>query len=276
MKSHCSLKRALVEDKLAAGKVVELNVKDKRDKVHHLVAVLRLKVGDSLRAFNATDGEWLAKVTDVSKKKVVMEIGERLREAEQTNPQADRVSFSSQITLAFGLIKHHRLAILIEKCTEIGAAGFVPLITDWTVAHDLRLNKLEAYVLQAVEQSERLSVPTIAEAVSFKKFLETNQSANIIALDPRSNVQPLLEVLAELAGTTSSNADKSSSHKPLILAIGPEGGFSEAELALAADQTNVRLASLGQNILRAETAAIVALAQVVCCNRKNFPIPSSS
>jgi 16S rRNA (uracil1498-N3)-methyltransferase len=158
---------------------------------------------------------------------------------------------SSKVIIAIAPIKHHRLSIAIEKCTEIGVEAFVPLITERTTSPHLKPNKLQAYILNATEQSERICAPTLTEPLSLYKFLEKYASDNLVACHPRLETAPLLTVLQAL-----------NRSKRTVIAIGPEGGFSEKELAfMTAQGTNI--ASLGGNILRSETAAIFALSCAV-------------
>lgn len=226
--------RILLEEKLEQNVSIVLTAKTK---LHHLSAVLRIKPNEEVRVFNANDGEWLAQIKEISHKRAVLEVKSKIREPEE---------YPISITVAPALIKHHRLGILIEKCTELGAMVFSPLITERTTAPKLKLDKLQAYVVGAVEQSTRISVPAIHEAAPLARFLEENKHKTILTC--HFQAQPIMQVL--------SNMDKL---KGLIILTGPEGGFSKKEIELMESYKNIINASLGNNVLRAETAAICAL-----------------
>jgi len=229
------LKRIWTEASLLKDDVIKITSKDK---LHHLNTVLKIRSGEELRLFNKTYGEWRGQVQEKNNKAITIEIKEQLRK-----PKPE-----SNITIAFAPIKHDRLRFLIEKCTEIGATNFIPVVTERTIVRNINLIKLRAYSVGAAEQSERLSIPEIIEPVSLKKFLEQHTSKQILFCSERSDSKFITNALQAL---------------PIIILIGPEGGFSQNETSLLSSQPNVFAVSLGENILRAETAAIFALTCVV-------------
>jgi 16S rRNA (uracil1498-N3)-methyltransferase len=235
MIQYSNLKRVFLEEILSSGALSAIVSPEKR---HHLQAVLKIRKGDQLRVFNSNCGEWLAIVKNITNKAILIEVSAQLRLPEAA---------SSNIILALAPIKHHRLGIAIEKCTEIGVDSFVPLITERTTSPHFKHNKLQAYILNATEQSERILQPTLQEPLNLDKFLEEYADDNLIACDSRCDAAPILNLLRVI--------DKS---KRIVIAIGPEGGFSEKELAIMASK-GAQIASLGHNILRSETAAIFAL-----------------
>lgn len=230
-------KRVFLNEKFGLNELLTVSLKNK---LHHLNTVMRIKSGENIRVFNPTEGEWLAQIKEISNKKAIIEIKSKLRDAEPT----------PNVAVAFALIKHHRLGILVEKCTEIGASAFIPLITERTTAPNIKLDKLNAYILSAVEQCERISMPTVHEPISLQVFLQSNASSTILACSCTTESVHITQALVDQT-------------KPIIILIGPEGGFSQRELCSMIDCKNVISVSLGNNILRAETAAIFALSCVM-------------
>jgi 16S rRNA (uracil1498-N3)-methyltransferase len=234
------LKRVWVEASLHKAATIKITSKEK---LHHLTVVLKVRAGEQLRLFNAADGEWLGQVQSKTNKELVIEVKEQLKQASQ----------DSNITIAFAPIKLDRLRFLIEKCTEIGAKEFIPVITERTTLRNLKSVKLDAYALGAAEQSERFSIPVIREPVSLKSFLEQNTTTPILFCSERSNAKFIKDTLRTLPNLG-----------PLIILIGPEGGFTPAEQKAITSNKAVHPISLGHNILRAETAATFALSCAVC------------
>lgn len=230
-------KRVLLEEKLGQSASITITAKNR---LHHLSTVLRIRANENIKIFNSNDGEWLAQIKEISHKRAVLEVKSKIREPEE---------YPISITVACALIKHHRLGILIEKCTELGATAFIPLITERTTAPTLKLDKLQAYVIGAAEQSTRISVPAIYEAAPLASFLKESKSKTILTCHFQAT--PIMQALPNIKA------------KDIIILIGPEGGFSKKELELMAGYQNVINVSLGNNVLRAETAAICAVSCVM-------------
>lgn len=239
------LKRAWVEASLHKEAIIKITSKEKR---HHLNTVLKIKAGENLRLFNQTHGEWLGQVQEVNKKEIKIAIQEQLR----------KMKPESGIIIAFAPIKPDRLRFLIEKCTEIGAAEFIPVITERTIMRSIKQEKLHSYAVGASEQSERLFVPEIKEIVSLKNFIRAYSTNPILFCNERSDSSFINRALQKLPEI----------HR-LIIFIGPEGGFSTAEQKLLAAKKNIYSVSLGENILRTETAAIFALSCVTSVQKLN-------
>jgi 16S rRNA (uracil1498-N3)-methyltransferase len=193
---------------------------------------MRAVPGDNLRLFNGTDGEWQARIESVSRKAVI------LLPLHQTRPQAP----PPDIILCFGLLKRQKTDLVVEKATELGVSAIRPVITARTQADHVNLARLRAIATEAAEQCEGLSAPSIAEPVPLAALLQSWPPRPLYVADER-RTEPHLRPAPGPAG----------------LLIGPEGGFSDAEIDMIRRHDQVRRISLGARILRAETAAIAAL-----------------
>jgi len=202
--------------------------------------VLRLGPGGSVAAFNPRDGEFLCRVSELGRNGGSLSVETRLRPPET---EAD-------LWLLFAPIKRLRLDWLIEKGTELGVSAFVPVMTERTQPERLNRDRLGAHAIAAAEQSERLSVPEIRAAERLPKLLAGWDSARqLVVCDETGGGQPIAVALGKL-----------SPGAPAAVLIGPEGGFAQRELDALADLPFVTHAGLGPRVLRAETAALAALA----------------
>ncbi len=239
-RAYKSFPRVFVEPALAASASVEVG----KDAANHLVNVLRLKEGDSVVAFNGRDGAWLGRLTSAGKRGATLEIV--VQTAHQTPP--------SDLWFGFAPLKVGRLDYLVQKATEMGAGVLQPVLTEFTQVRKLRADKLEAYVLEAAEQCEVLTLPAVAPEIELKPLLER-----------WCETQGLRRLLfADEAAAASSPVDQIGGLEalPVGILIGPEGGFSDAERELLLGQDFVIPISLGPRILRADTAAVAALTLV--------------
>lgn len=225
--------RLYVPDALVAGGSVTLA----DDQAHYLRHVLRLEAGYAVAVFNGRDGEFRAVIAEVSKKVCRLDLEARLRAQE---PGAD-------IWLCFAPIKQGRIEMVVEKATELGVGRLLPVLTRRTQMQKVNAERLAAHAREAAEQCERLDVPEVAQAVTLEKLLqEWPQERRLLVCAERAEV-------ASLASVAAING-------PCALLIGPEGGFAPEELTLIKAQPQAVTVSLGPRILRAETAAIAALA----------------
>lgn len=229
------LKRIYVDENIDSDRI---SFSDK-DKIHHIVNVLRLKKNDEVLIFNGDSGEFLATIEEISgKSKMTLAIIKKTKEPYEDNC----------ITIAFSPIKQDRLRFLIEKCTEIGCKDFIPVITERAIIRDINDEKLKSYIIGASEQSGRISVPVMRDKVTLISLL--NQTKNqIIFCDELDDIHLISKM----------SFDK----KDLVILIGPEGGFTTKERELLTKNQNVISVSLGKNILRSETAAIFALSCLI-------------
>lgn len=208
---------------------------------HYLLTVLRMESGAELLAFNGRDGEWRVAVERASKKAGSLLVGA------QTGPQTPR----NDLHFLFAPIKKDRLGWLVEKAVEMGAGTIAPVITDHTQNKAIKHDKLAAHVVEAAEQCGVLAVPDLQKAQSLDATLQGWDSARrLIFCDEHSETRNALPALQPLNG------------QPLALLIGPEGGFSARERERLLSLPFVTTLSLGPRILRADTAAVAALAAV--------------
>ncbi len=207
---------------------------------HHLRTVLRLGAGAAVVAFNATDGEWLCHITEIGRDRVVVLAVERRIRPVETEPD---------LWLLFAPIKRARLDWLVEKATELGVGALMPVWTRRTQIERLNLDRLRAHAIAAAEQSERLSVPQLHEPQALDRLLDGwPDERRLIVCDETGNGSPIAEEAARLG------------HGPVALLIGPEGGFADTELDYLGKLSFVTRVGLGPRVLRADTAALAALA----------------
>lgn len=229
-------KRLFIDTPLKVGREIGLD----RGQAHYVRNVVRLRDGDTVLVFNGRDGEWRARVG-------IERRAARLVVAEQVRPQTPR----ADLHYLFAPLKHARLDYLVQKATEMGAEWLRPVITERTVAARVNLERMRANAIEAAEQCGLLRVPDVAEPETL---------AAVIDNWPGERVLIFADEAAAGAGDFSALAPLRG--RPLALLVGPEGGFSEAErdrlLALPATCP----ISLGPRILRADTAAVAALALV--------------
>ena len=204
---------------------------------HHLGTVLRRGAGDAVRLFNGTDGEWAARIASLRRDRCEIAVGARLRP-----PAAEPDRW-----LAFALLKRDATDLVVEKATELGIAALLPVLTERTQAARVNLDRLAAIATAAAEQCERLTVPRIAAPVTLPALLAAWPAGRELVAALERQGAPLLR-------------RESGPPPPVGLLIGPEGGFSAAELDLLRRRAFVVPVGLGARILRAETAAIVGLA----------------
>lgn len=229
--------RIFVEHDLRTG----LNASLSHDNAHHLLTVLRMESGTPLLAFNGRDGEWRVEIERASKR------AGSLKVLSQTREQTPR----NDLTFLFAPIKKDRLDWLVQKAVEMGAGSIGPVITQHTQTSKLREDKLAANIIDAAQQCGVLSVPDLQPVRSLDdKLSGWDEARRLIFCDEHSEIRNPIEALAPLKG------------KPLALLVGPEGGFSEEERQRLMSLPFVTSIALGPRILRADTAAVAALAAV--------------
>ena len=227
--------RLYIENKLAPDMAFELA--DKQS--HYLINVMRCKIGDIITCFNGPDGEFLCQVENCGKKNVEVRVQSCLQKA--GDARAD-------IWLVFAPLKKDRTDFLIEKAVELGASKLIPVVTRYTNCERIKPDRLRAQAIEAAEQSKRLTIPEITPLTDFSDFLASyDNSRELFFMDERRQ------------GATAVDAFSQSKASAAIL-IGPEGGFSNEEATMLNSLDFVTNISLGPRILRAETAAVSALA----------------
>lgn len=211
------------------------------DQAHYLLNVLRLRPGERIFVFNGEDGEWVAELTAMSRKKA------KLRLVEQARPQGA----GPDLHYLFAPLKRARLDYMAQKATEMGASVLRPVITRRTVAERVRVDRLLANAIEAAEQCGILRVPEVAEPADLSKVLDAwdEERLLIFADEAASHASPLATLAVQRP-------------RPLAVLVGPEGGFDSDERASLLNRPFVCPISLGPRVMRADTAAVAALALV--------------
>lgn len=207
------------------------------DLFHHACVVMRAREEDHLKLFNAQDGEFEVELKLVKKKEAHGQIIQKLR-----NPKS-----SKPLHLAFSPLKPERMFFLIEKATELGVTDFHPLFMQHTQHTKCPTQKWQDQAIQGVQQSERFTIPTFHTPQKLPEFLQNHHQKIFAALE-REDLK-----------LNASEAFRAYPQESPIILIGPEGGFAAHEKAMLLSKDNVVPVSLGEFILRAETAVIAML-----------------
>jgi 16S rRNA (uracil1498-N3)-methyltransferase len=239
--------RLHVAPDLAAGGTITID----GDQAHYLTRVMRLGAGDPVRVFNGRDGEFDGEIAEASKSAVRLALGSQTR-AQQTGPD---------LWLLFAPLKKDRTDFVVEKAVELGVSEIRPVLTERTNSENVRVDRLARLAIEAAEQTERLDVPPVREAQRLFAALDSwPADRTLIFADEAGDdagrpwggesgkAAPLAETLRAMADG------------PAAILIGPEGGFSPAERSRLRSLPFVKAVGLGPRILRAETAAVAALA----------------
>lgn len=226
-----SLPRLFVRTPLEEGARVEMDA----GQTNYLGNVMRLGVGAELLVFDGRSGEWLARIDEAGKKRMTLILERRTREPESI----------PDVWLAFAPVKRTKTDWLVEKATELGVAQLIPVMTQRTVAERVKLERLEAIAIEAAEQCGRTLLPEIADPVPLARFLG------------QRDISRTLYFADESGGEHASDAFNEGAS---CILVGPEGGFTDDERMVIRSVPNAVAISLGPRILRAETAALAALA----------------
>jgi 16S rRNA (uracil1498-N3)-methyltransferase len=233
--------RLHIDAPLAAGQSVALD----SAQANYLRNVLRLKAGEAVLVFNGKDGEWRATLAESGKRSA------DLRIEEQTRPQAAPLD----LHYLFAPLKHARLDYMVQKAVEMGASRLQPVLMQHSQVSRVNLERMRANAIEAAEQCGILTVPEIGEPIAFDRMLAGREYGRaLVFCDEDSDVKDPISALAR--------ARSGHARPPLAVLIGPEGGFSEHERTALLQQPNVVRLALGPRILRADTAAVAALALV--------------
>jgi 16S rRNA (uracil1498-N3)-methyltransferase len=230
--------RLFVDAALAAGETVALEPSQS----NYLGNVLRLSAGDTILVFNGRDGEWQASITGRKRP-------DSLNIVTQTRPQ-DRLP---DLAYVFAPLKHARLDYMVQKAVEMGASSLQPVLTRFTQVARVNGERMRANVIEAAEQCGILSLATVTEPVALDRYLSRRDGQRLLVFcdEAADTTSPLQALQSSL--TASSGID---------ILIGPEGGFAEEERAILLRQPRTLRLSLGPRALRADTAAVAALALV--------------
>jgi 16S rRNA (uracil1498-N3)-methyltransferase len=237
MRANYRMQRLFLPHDLTQGLEIEADPQQS----HYLANVLRLGEGAQLLLFNGRDGEWLTQVAAVAKKRVT------LAPVTQTRVQPEHPDF----VYCFAPLKQGRLDYLVQKAVEMGAGLLQPVITQHTQMSTVGIDRLRANVIEAAEQCGILAIPRVAEVVKLDRVLwEWEPGRQLVFCDESSETNNPLPILKTISG------------RKLGLLIGPEGGFSEDERRQLRALPFVTPIPLGPRILRADTAAVAALAVI--------------
>lgn len=233
-----SLIRLYVTHDLDQNQSLELSL----PQTHYLLHVMRVGVGTNIAVFNGKQGLWKATITHITHKSTSITLN-TLLSAQTTTPD---------IWLCCAPIKPTPFQYLLQKATELGISNIQPVQTKHTVVHHLSYERLSSILIEAAEQSRRLTLPVLHPVTALPSLLAGWNSGRILLVcDESGHGSPLYDTLLTLPKTT-----------PLAILTGPEGGFSDSEFELLRKQPYTRPVSLGPRILRADTAGITAIA---CC-----------
>ena len=218
---------------------LDLDLILEKEDAHYLKNVMRLREGDNVFLFNSKDGEFKGEIISSDKKNTKVKLISKI----------ENINKPGKISLIFSLIKSSKLDYLIQKCTEVGVKSFVPVISEKSVAKNLNIKRTEKIIKESCEQSNQLFLPAIHEVEKLdRKIKSFDKNSIIFFADVNSSNEKIDEVI------------KNNKNREFYLLVGPEGDFSLKERDLLKSMNNCIPISLGQNILRSETAAVAGLA----------------
>lgn len=230
--------RLFVDLPLTAGGEIELSA----DQAHYLRNVMRAAPGTAVRLFNGRDGEWRGEISILDKRRASVVLAER------TRPQKN----AADLWLVFAPIKRARIDFIAQKATELGVSGLWPAMTRYTDVSRVNDTRLHANAVEAAEQCARLDLPEIFPTERLDRVLDRwPADRRVLLCDETATEVPLADILA---------AERPRMPEPWAVLIGPEGGFAPEELACLHGMENVVRVGLGDRLLRADTAAVAALA----------------
>ena len=229
--------RLYVEKKLSSN--IMIYIKNKQH--HFLKNVLRIKIQDNILVFDGLTGEWISKVVAINRDNVVLQVIKKTKE----------LKYESDIWLIFAPIKLFRMNITIQKATELGVSRFVPCITQNTDQSKINIRNLKMNIIEAAEQSQRLSLPLIDEPIKIENFLENfpKDRCLIFCDESHKNLPMIYEALS----------NKINQYYKWAVLIGPEGGFTNEEAEKIVSLSSTISVSLGERILRSDTATTAAI-----------------
>lgn len=205
-----------------------------RPLIHQMQAVLKLKAGENAVLFNGSGRDFMLRIAKISPQAV---FGHIIRVTENKRDPMRRVR------LYQALIKKNNFEWVLQKCAELGVKKFIPVISERSIKKGLQRERMEKIMREAIEQSEQDKIPELAEPTAFSEALASIEAGEILILcDPCGIALP---------------DEKFSKEKSIHVFVGPEGGFTEKEVSAVREREGIIL-SLGQRVLRAETAAVAA------------------
>ena len=214
-------------------------IKDKQ--YHFLKNVLRVKINDKINIFDGISGEWESIIIGINRDNIVLKVSKNIRKIKKIN----------DVWLIFAPIKPNRMNIAIQKATELGVSKIIPCITDFTNIRNIKIKSLQDNAIESAEQSERLEIPKVEKVVNLDSLIsEWPDDRKLIFCD--ESIKEGKNIIDELKNNKGID-------KKWAVIIGPEGGFSEKENNLITTNKNVIKVSLGNKLLRSDTAIAVSL-----------------
>ena len=229
--------------KISLKQTVTLTTKQ----VHYLINVMRKKKDDTLLIFNNVDGEFLAKITKIYKKNIILNIVEKTRD----------VGEEIDLWILFSPVKKSPTELIIQKATELGASKIFPIITDRTITKQINLKRMQDIAIEASEQCERLTIPEIFDLKKLKNLIESWDKKRIILYGDET-IRKREEIKFDFQNLYSKSLG--------AILVGPEGGFSNDEINYLRKKPFIKPIDLGPRILRSDTAVIATLVLWHCLN----------
>tara|TARA_Y100000590_G_C15598558_1_gene969074 strand:- start:189 stop:917 length:729 start_codon:yes stop_codon:yes gene_type:complete len=212
-----------------------------KNKQHHFLKnVLRIKIDDIVNIFDGISGEWQTKVISINRDNTVLQVIDKIRD----------LTKSPNIWLIFGPLKQQRMNIVIQKATELGVSKIIPCLTDRTNVRNLNIDNLKENAIEAAEQSYRLDIPIIHDEIELSDLLASLPEDRLILFCDTSHNKKI---------NISSIQSLKNNYTSFGVLVGPEGGFSKSEKDLILKKKNILPISLGDRILRSDTAITVSL-----------------
>ena len=229
--------RLYVDRELSSN--IMIYIKDKQ--LHFLKNVLRIKIQDKLSVFDGKTGEWLSKVISINRDNIVIQIIDRIKFLKQ----------ETDVWLVFAPIKSFRMNITIQKATELGISKFVPCLTQNTNQYKINFRNLKMNIIEAAEQSERLSIPVLSESIKLDNLIDNfpKDRCLIFCNENQKNLPMINEAISKQV----------NNYNKWAILIGPEGGFLQTEVDKIVSLKNTISVSLGERILRSDTATTAAI-----------------
>jgi 16S rRNA (uracil1498-N3)-methyltransferase len=226
---------------------VKNSIKLEKKQVHYLINVMRKKIDDSILVFNSFNGEFLAKISEISKNTIIVDIIKKIRD----------VKIENDIWLLFAPVKKSPTEYIVQKATELGVSKIIPIITERTITKNLNLNRMQDIAIESSEQCDRITIPEICAVKKLKDLILNWDNDRIIFFcDETIRNNDVVKIDFQNLSTKSFGA----------ILVGPEGGFSANETNYLREKKFIRPIDLGPRILRSDTAVIAALSLWHCLN----------
>ena len=219
---------------------LEYPVKLENKQVHYLINVMRKKIDDSILVFNSVNGEYLAKISEIYKNTIIVDIIKKIRD----------VKIENDIWLLFAPIKKSPTEYIVQKATELGVSKIIPVITERTITKNLNLKRMQNIAIESSEQCERITIPEVCAVKKLRDLIPNWDNDRIIFFcDETIRNDDVVKIDFQNLSTKSFGA----------ILVGPEGGFSTNETNYLTEKKFIRPIDLGPRILRSDTAVIAAL-----------------